>query len=307
MTGKTVSPPCRAIDAHHHLWNLDDVHYPWLMATGVKRFFGDPTPIQRHYLVEEFKSDAASAGCVASVHIQVGAADSLSEARWVQSVSDLTESKWPAVQVAHCDLTLPETKDTLAELCRLPSVRGIRQIIARSPEEDLQSGPGHLLKDTNFKSGLRLVADCGLSFDLQLIPELLTDTAALLEEIPELPVALCHAGSPRDLSPDALDEWKTGIRLLSSRPRTVCKISGLGMFHTAWRLEDVTKIVTACLDAFGADRCMFGSNFPVDSLSASYNKVFDSCYQAVPEAMQHDVFFETARQFYGIPDQSLGF
>ncbi|MCY4328411.1 MAG: amidohydrolase family protein, partial [Rhodobacteraceae bacterium] len=111
----------------------------------------------------------------------------------------------------------------------------------------------------------------------------------------------------RDLSPDALDEWKTGIRLFSSRPRTVCKISGLGMFHTAWRLEDVTKIVTACLDAFGADRCMFGSNFPVDSLSASYNKVFDSCYQAVPEAMQHDVFFETARQFYGIPDQSLGF
>ena len=63
------------IDAHHHLWDLSAVHYPWLMARGVERFFGDPTPIQRNYLIDEFRSEASVQGIAASVHIQVGAED----------------------------------------------------------------------------------------------------------------------------------------------------------------------------------------------------------------------------------------
>ena len=76
------------IDAHHHLWDLTTVHYPWLMARGVERFFGDPTPIQRDYMLREFRSEAAPCGVGASVHIQVGAESGPDEARWVQSVAD---------------------------------------------------------------------------------------------------------------------------------------------------------------------------------------------------------------------------
>ena len=86
------------IDAHHHLWDLSAVYYPWLMARGVERFFGDPAPIQRDYLINEFRSEATAEGIGASVHIQVGAENSMAEARWVQSVAD-ANSDWALKQV----------------------------------------------------------------------------------------------------------------------------------------------------------------------------------------------------------------
>lgn len=86
------------IDAHHHLWDLNAVDYPWLMEKGAVRFFGDPTPIQRDYLLPEYRADASAQGFSASVHIQVGAADPWAEAQWVQSVAD-RYSDWPLVQV----------------------------------------------------------------------------------------------------------------------------------------------------------------------------------------------------------------
>ena len=92
------------IDSHHHLWDLKAVEYPWLNAKGVKRFFGDPTPIQRNYLIDEFRPDAQKNGFGSSVHIQVGAKDGLAEAKWVQSISDANPD-WPMVQVVFCDLT----------------------------------------------------------------------------------------------------------------------------------------------------------------------------------------------------------
>ena len=76
------------IDAHHHLWDLSAVHYPWLSEKGIVRFFGDPSSIQRDYLLPEFRADAEAMGFGASVHIQVGAADPWAEARWVHSVAD---------------------------------------------------------------------------------------------------------------------------------------------------------------------------------------------------------------------------
>ena len=122
------------IDAHHHLWDLSAVHYPWLMAKGEVRFFGDPAPIARDYLLPEFTADATVHGFEGSVHIQVGAADPLAEARWVDNIA--AQSSWQMRQVAFCDLTAPSLADDLDILCALPSVVGVRQIIGRAPGED---------------------------------------------------------------------------------------------------------------------------------------------------------------------------
>ena len=294
-----VRPAVPAIDAHHHLWDLNAVSYPWLMATGQRRFFGDPAPIQRDYLVEEFRSDAEAAGCKASVHIQVGAEDPLAEARWVQTVAE-SNPGWPAAQVAFCDLTHPDAEANLEKLARLSSVRGIRQIVGRSPEEDLRDGANSLLSDPAFRDGLRKAASMGLSFDLQLIPELMQETAELLADIPSLPVALCHAGSPRDLSEDCFAEWQSGICRLADLPNVVCKISGLGMFHSDWNPAEIQPVIDHCLSVFGPGRCMFGSNFPVDMLSAPYSNVITAYAEAVPESSHSDVFSRTASRFYDI-------
>lgn len=286
------------IDSHHHLWDLSTVSYPWLMARGERRFFGDPPPIQRDYLLPEFRRDAA--GFDGSVHIQVGAADGLAEARWIQAVAEANPD-WPMVQVAFCDLTADNLGARLDSLQELPTLRGVRQIVGRAPGEDALSGTNALLDDPRFVRGLREVGARGLSFDLQLIPELYGKTVRALESAPETAVALCHAGSPHDRTPAGIDAWARELRLLSDVPQVTCKLSGLGMFERDWTTQTIRPLIETCLDQFGPDRCMFGSNFPVDSLYSDYATLLAAYEEIVPEAMKPAVFGGTARAFYGFP------
>ena len=283
------------IDAHHHLWDLAAVHHPWLMERGAMRFFGDPTPIQRDYLIAEYRRDAS--GIAASVHIQVSGADGWAEAEWVQSVADATPEH-TLVQVAYCDLTARDLTAQLDRLQTLPTLRGIRQIVGRDAGEDARTGTNTLLQDPRFVAGLQELSARGLSFDLQLTPGLYAATARVLDQVPDLAVALCHAGSPNDRSATGLLAWAEQLRVLSTRPATVCKLSGLGMFEHDWTTDSIRPIVETCLDQFGAARCMFGSNFPVDSLYSDYATVLAAYDALVPADFQPAVFRDTAARFY---------
>ncbi|MCG7522168.1 amidohydrolase [Ruegeria sp. Ofav3-42] len=258
-------------DAHHHLWDLNAVHYSWLMEKGAKCFFGDPKPIRRDFLLPEFRRDSEPHGFSASVHIQVGAADAWAEAQWVQAIAD-QNGDWPLAQVAFCDLTSDDLTHQLDRLLTLPSVRGVRQIVGRSPGEDAETGTNTLLANPKFLTGLQQLGERGLSFDLQLLPELMEQTASVLEQAPKTQVALCHAGSPHDRSQNGLDQWGAALKSLSSLPCVYCKLSGLGMFDHDWTAQSVKPIVETCLTQFGAERCLFGSNFPVDSLRSTFGE-----------------------------------
>jgi len=286
------------IDAHHHLWDLSAVNYPWLMAEGEPRFFGDPTPIQRDYLLDEFIADARAHGFEGSVHIQVGAADPLQEARWVQSVSDANPN-WPLVQVAFCDLTAPDADAHLDALQNLSTVRGVRQIIGRAPGEDLQTGTNDILDNPLFAKRLQSLADRNLSFDLQLLPELMGKSADVLAQAPNTKVALCHAGSPYDRSARGIKQWGANLRSLSGLPNVYCKLSGLGMFEHDWTPASLQPIIETVLDQFTFKRTMFGSNFPVDSLTSSYERLFETYADSVDEARHDEFFGQTAQAFYG--------
>ena len=203
------------IDAHHHLWDLRKVSYPWLEAKGVVRFFGDPTPIQRNYLLKEFRENAKVEGFQASVHIQVGAADPIAEAIWIDSIAQANPD-WPLVQVVHCDLTSPTLDKDLDLIQTIPSVRGVRQIVGRSSEEDTKSGTNDLLSSSAFRDGLIELGNRNLSFDLQLTPELIGQAANVLNAAPGTKTALCHAGSPGDRSEQGLAKWSKNLRILSN-------------------------------------------------------------------------------------------
>ncbi|WP_412550278.1 amidohydrolase family protein [Shimia sp. MIT910701] len=285
------------IDAHHHLWDLSAVHYPWLMAQGVERFFGDPTPIQRNYLLDEFTADAKQHGISGSVHIQVGAENPLQEALWVQEVAE-ANPHWPLVQVAFCDLTSDTLARDLDRLQNLSTLRGVRQIVGRAPDEDAVTGTNALLENSRFLAGLKEIAGRGLRFDLQLIPELMEDTAHVLAQASDLQVALCHAGSPHDRSVKGLEAWANELKLLSALPNVSCKLSGLGMFDHQWTQQSIAPIVQTCLTQFGQDRVMFGSNFPVDSLYSNYTTLFAAMETLVPNDWHAAVFGDNAARFY---------
>jgi len=279
------------------------VHYPWLMEFGKPRFFGDPRPIQRDYLLAEHRAISHNHGFVASVHIQVGAEDGLAEARWVDQVAH-ANPEWPMVQVAFCDLTAPDRDVQLDQFQALPSVVGVRQIVGRSPDEDAKNGTNALIADPEFKAGLHSLASRGLSFDLQLIPELMKPMGKVLEQVPDLQVALCHAGSPYDRSSDGIVKWAAGLAQLSALQNVSCKLSGLGMFDHDWNAGTVRPIADVVMKQFGPDRVMFGSNFPVCSLSSSFDELMERHMAIVPEEHHKAVFHDNAERFYFKGSQS---
>ncbi len=236
-------------------------------------------------------------GFTGSVHIQVGAADGLAEARWVDQQAQANPD-WPMAQVVYCDLTDPQLASQLDQFQQLNSVRGVRQIIARAAAEDARSGTRQLLRSSAFKEGLQEVGRRGLSFDLQLVPEVMEETAELLQAVPQTPVALCHAGSPQDRSAAGLARWADQLAALAGLQQITCKLSGLGMFEPEWKDSDFRPIIESCLAAFGPQRCMFGSNFPVDSLYSNYARLFAAHQACVPKEAHASVFHDTASRFY---------
>ena len=293
------------VDAHHHLWNLNKIHYPWLMERGVVRFFGDPTPIQHDYLVADFLDDVGDLPVTSSVHIQVGAdsSDSIAETRWLQSEAQRTPLGIPNAVVAFCDLADEDTDKILDAQAESGNVRGIRQIVGRSPTEDAISGSGALLDDPIWIDNLARLPSRHLSFDLQLIPAQLPAVTKVLGRIPDLRVALCHCGSPHDQSEHGLGLWRKGLARLAELPNVYCKLSGFCMFEQNWDAERVRKTALTAIDIFGVDRCMFGSNFPVEKLYVSYNTLYSSYLDIAAEfseSEQRDLLADTARRFYRI-------
>jgi len=293
------------VDAHHHLWNLSKIHYPWLMARGVARFFGDPTPIQHDYLVADFLDDVGDLPVSSSVHIQVGAdsSDSIAETRWLQSEAQQTPLGIPNAIVAFCDLADEAADKILDAQAESGNLRGIRQIVGLSPAEDAQSGRGALLDDPIWIDNLARLPSRHLSFDLQLVPAQLPAVTKVLGRIPDLRVALCHCGSPHDQTEDGLARWRRGLARLAELPNVYCKLSGFSMFEQNWDAERVRKTALTAIDIFGVDRCMFGSNFPVEKLHVSYKTLYSSYLDIAAEfseSEQRNLLADTARSFYRI-------
>ncbi len=298
-----ASLPERMLDAHHHLWDLDDIKHTWLAEKGVVRFFGDPAPIQKNYHVPDFRKDHGDLPMVASVHVQCGVAleHNVKETEFVQAQSD-THGFANAI-IAFCDLTGAGAQTELDQQQAFSNLRGIRQILGRDAVEDAKLGTNALLENPAFKMGLRTLIGRNLSFDLQLTPPLLLAAAKLFKSVEALPVAICHAGSPQDFSKDGMKEWERGLKDFAEHGNMICKISGLGMFDQNWTIDSLRERVLRTIDIFGPSRIAFGSNFPVDKLYASYVKTFEAFLTLTEEfskSEREDMFFNTAKKFYRI-------
>lgn len=293
----------RIIDAHHHLWDLNEIKHTWLAETGVTRFFGDPAPIQRNYHVPDFKADHCKIPISGSVHIQCGVAleHNVKESEFVQSQAD--QHGLANAIVAFCDLTRQEAWAELDQHQAFKNLRGVRQIVGRDAFEDAKNGTNALLENAAFKDGLAGLAKRDLSFDLQLTPPLLSAAAKLFKSVDSLPVAICHAGSPQDFTKDGMRDWQVGLKAFSEHQNAICKISGLGMFDHSWTVDSFRERVLRAIDVFSPSRIAFGSNFPVDKLYATYEETFGAFFaltQDFSSAERDDMFFNTAKNFYRI-------
>ena len=291
------------VDAHHHLWDLEACRHTWLAERAVVRFFGDPAPIQKNYHVSDLRADFGTIPVKKSVHIQVGVEvdDSLNETAWLQDQAD--QHGLPTAIIPFCDLTSETVEADLDAHLAHPAVRGIRQIIGRSAEEDRKTGTSALLGDARFEQGLHVLAKKGLSFDLQLTPPLMQASATLFEKVPDLQVALCHGGSLSAFDEASLAEWTRGLKALANLPNLICKLSGFGMFQHDWTPDSVAPLIHRAIEIFGPDRVAFGSNFPVDKLYAAYGETMGA-YLNICDAYspneRDQMFRSVAERFYRI-------
>jgi predicted TIM-barrel fold metal-dependent hydrolase len=295
--------PDRIVDAHHHLWDLNAVHYPWLMEKGVRRFFGDPAPIQKNYLADDLRADIGPLPVVKSVHIQVGVSpeDAVKETMWLEQHGVSTGC--PNAIIAFVDLSADDVEAQLDRHSAATRLRGVRQIVGRSAEEDAKTGTGSLLGNPAFIDGLRLLAARGLSFDLQLVPGQMLAAAEVLRQIPNLKVALCHAGSLSQFDETGRAVWKDGITALAALPNILCKVSGLGMFDNDWTARSAQWQFESVVDHFEPRRIAFGSNFPVDKLYSSYGSLwerFDALTANFSAGERDAMFAANAEAFYRI-------
>lgn len=291
------------IDAHHHLWDMDQFHYPWLSAFGQTRFFGQPDPIRKNYLVENFCQDHHNR-VNKSVHIQVGISEHLrlDETKWLQTCHEQSNGKYPCKAVVEIDLTSNNVEQQILMHKKFPITQGVRHIIGKSPEEN-KGLPK--FDQAKWLKGLQLLEKHHLSFDLQLTEEQYQPVFNVLKQVPNLKVAICHLGSPWDQSEQGFSHWVKAMQQFATLDSCYIKISGFSMFNHGFNHEKFMLYANTAITIFGSDRCMLGSNFPVDKLYMSYDQLLQrwrELIQSFGEISQQNLSYKTAKNFYQIND-----
>lgn len=296
----------QVVDAHIHLWDLETNSYPWLANPG-DSFTGDVRPIAKTHLLPQFDADAGSIDAVKLVHIDAGhdPNDPVRETRWLQEIArDPASRGRPNAIVARADFSRDDVERTLAAHVESPNVRGIRQILNVHPDKRLDYVGRHYMVEPAWRERFKLLAKYGLSFDLQLYSHQMADAAKLAADHPDVPIILNHTGMFADRNGvEGWRAWRDGIRLLAAQSNVSAKISGLGMLDHKWTTESLRPYVLETIDAFGPDRAMFASNFPVDRLYSSYESLW-TAYAAIVADMTADekagLFRRNAERIYRI-------
>jgi len=293
------------IDAHHHIWRRGDL--PWLIGPMAPRIFGPYEAIRRDYPIAEFRSEAESVGVVASIYVQTNwrPADAVREVEWVESTT--TDPSWPCAIVGFCDLGHPDAPFVLDRMrAASPRLRGVRQQLHWHENPQYRFAPWpNVMADPQWRKGLAAVTDRGLLFELQVFMGQAEQASALLRDFPSTRFVLAHAGMPEDLSPAGFRAWREGLARLAAHPNLATKLSGLGTFVHRNDPDLIGRIVREALALFGQDRCLFGSNFPIEKLWTDYPSLLAAYLAALAgeTAETRDaVLSGNARRLYHLAD-----
>jgi len=304
--------PVTLIDAHHHFWDLDRNHHPWLSDHPEPHFFlGNYDAIKRNYLPEDYRRDSAAHRLIGTVHCEAEWTrdDQVGETAWLTQVHE--QHGLPTAIVAHAWFHTPNSAEVLARQAAFKLVRGIRSKPVTALRPDLmQRGLPGSMQDPRWIEGYARLQQHGFSWDLRVPFWHLPEAAEVVAMFPDIPVVLNHTGFPWDRSEEGLAAWRKAMEVIARQPHVWLKVSEFGLKDAAWDYESNRRIVLEAIAIFGIERCMFASNFPVAGLRVDYDTLVRSVARMVSgfsAERRHAFFVGNAARFYRLELQGAQF
>jgi predicted TIM-barrel fold metal-dependent hydrolase len=290
------------VDAHQHFWDPVANNHPWLKPDcNIPFRYGDYSAIKRRYLPDDYLADAAGHRVSETVYVETewDPETPIDETRYATGLSE--RYGFPNAIVAQAWLDRGDAPSVIAGHAAFPLVRSVRHKPGGPATPDAVGRERSLMSNETWRSGYALLERHGLHFDLQTAWWNLDEAVRLARDFPRTLIVLNHAGLPSDRSSAGLAGWHAAMARFAAEPNVRVKISGLGQRDRRWSADDNRWIVEEIVAMFGAERAMFASNFPVDSLCGSFDTIFSGFKQIAArysEVDQQRLFCDTARSVY---------
>lgn len=280
------------VDTHQHLWDLDQLPYSWTV---------NQPKLSRSFRMSDYLEATAGIEIVKSVHVEADVDEAFipDETRYILKLSERDDNPLSGV-VAAARPEYDNFREYIQTFAKHPTLKGIRRL--------LQSVPDELSTTTTFSENIRSLEEFGLSFDICIRDHQLPLAIRLVKECPNVSFILDHCGNP-DIKNRNYDLWRERILELADLPNVVSKVSGI-IVNTDlenWSVEDLRPAVEHIIVSFGWDRVMFGSDWPVCTLAASYRQWFDALNFLVKDASEEHrrkLFKENAERVYRLNSSS---
>jgi predicted TIM-barrel fold metal-dependent hydrolase len=283
------------IDTHFHLHDLKrpELRYSWLEPDAVHGFLGNIDALKaQHYWIEDYLAEIRFSNVPKAIHVQaaLGTPDPVNETKWLQAFADQTG--YPQGIVAECRLAEADAEAVLERHMEYPNVRGIRDF-----------GKGRYLVDPSWRAGFKLLERHGLVSCIDTRIQYFDDLIDLAARFPNILICVDHCAIPEARDDAYFKRWSDAMRKLAGADNVVMKISGLGMMDRLWTTASLRPWVLGSIEAFGVDRVVFATNWPVDRMFSSYPDLIDAYAEIIAdftEDEQRTMFSQNAEKFFRI-------
>ncbi|MBM3457105.1 MAG: amidohydrolase [Armatimonadetes bacterium] len=277
------------VDTHQHLWDLGLFKLPWL---------ADVAKLNRNFVTKDYLEATTGLNLVKTVYMEVDVSPELQdkEAEYVIDLCMRDDNPTAAAVISGRPASAG-FRDYIRKYRSSKYIKGVRQVLHGG------STPRGFCHQPEFLRSMQYLGDLGMSYDLCMRGGEVGDAVKVLDACPGTRFILDHCGNPGVQAPAA--GWKESISRVAARPNIICKISGIvaSANPTRWSAADLAPFVNHCLDEFGPDRVIFGGDWPVCLLAASFRQWVHALREIVatrPEAEQRKLFAENAIRFYGL-------
>ncbi len=256
------------VDTHFHLHDLKrpELRYSWLEPDAIHPFLGNIDALKaQHYWIDDYIAEIRFSNVPKAIHVQaaLGIPDPVNETRWLQAFADRTG--YPQGIVAECHLAEGDAQSVLERHMQYANVRGVRDF-----------GKGRYLVDAAWRSGFGCLERHNLVACIDTRIQHFDDLLDLARKFPNIVICVDHCAIPEARDEAYFERWSAAVRKLAKADNVVMKISGLGMMDRLWTIDSLRPWVLGCIEAFGVERVVFGTNWPVDRMFSSYPDIVNA-------------------------------